>query len=269
MIGRLRTLGIVLAVFSLVFVAAGAFTLIKVNDGRNSLQAFSAAQNIKLTLRRQGPARRRHRRGWRGDPGAAQERLGLQRRQLRARPQGPARQHAERVHGPDGHHRLPHPQQHADGRPPGGRHGRGRHGLQGGHLPVPRRRPLLQRVQPGQPDRGQGSRPGLVGHRSRPDRGARRRHRDRHEPPDGARPRRPCSSGSAWSPSPRAPASCGPPARRRPRSRASRSRRCRPDQLPAARPWGGAATNEGPTSVGPSFDSVAVRPAPGSAPRPG
>jgi len=35
MIGLLRTLGIVLAVFSLVFMAAGAFTLLKVNDGRN------------------------------------------------------------------------------------------------------------------------------------------------------------------------------------------------------------------------------------------
>ena len=54
MIGRLRTLGIVLAVFSLVFMAAGAFTLIKVNDGRESLQAFSAAQNIKLSYNEDG-----------------------------------------------------------------------------------------------------------------------------------------------------------------------------------------------------------------------
>jgi hypothetical protein len=54
MIGRLRTLGIVLAVFSLVFMAAGAFTLYKVNDGRNSLQAFSAAQDIKLNYNDQG-----------------------------------------------------------------------------------------------------------------------------------------------------------------------------------------------------------------------
>jgi hypothetical protein len=54
MIGRLRTLGMVLAVFSLVFVAAGAFTLYKVNDGRNALQAFSAAQNVKLSYNDQG-----------------------------------------------------------------------------------------------------------------------------------------------------------------------------------------------------------------------
>ena len=54
MIGRLRTLGMVLAVFSLVFMAAGAFTLYKVNDGRNSLQAFSAAQDIKLNYNDQG-----------------------------------------------------------------------------------------------------------------------------------------------------------------------------------------------------------------------
>ena len=54
MIGRLRTLGIVLAVFSLVFMAAGAFTLYKVNEGRNSLQTFSAAQNVKLAYDEQG-----------------------------------------------------------------------------------------------------------------------------------------------------------------------------------------------------------------------
>ncbi len=54
MIGRLRTLGIVLAVFSLVFMAAGAVTLYKVNEGRNSLQAFSAAQNVTLTYNDQG-----------------------------------------------------------------------------------------------------------------------------------------------------------------------------------------------------------------------
>jgi len=54
MIGRLRTVGIVLAVFSLVFVAAGGFTLMKVIDGRNSLQAFSAAQDVKLAYNAQG-----------------------------------------------------------------------------------------------------------------------------------------------------------------------------------------------------------------------
>ena len=54
MIGRLRTLGIVLAVFSLVFMAAGAFTLYKVNEGRNSLQTFSEAQNVKLAYDEQG-----------------------------------------------------------------------------------------------------------------------------------------------------------------------------------------------------------------------
>ncbi len=54
MIGRLRTLGIVLAVFSLVFIAAGAFTAYKVNDGRNALQAFSAAQNVKLSYDQNG-----------------------------------------------------------------------------------------------------------------------------------------------------------------------------------------------------------------------
>jgi len=54
MIGRLRTLGIILAVFSLGFFLAGGFTLAKVNDGRNALQAFSAAQNVKLAYNDQG-----------------------------------------------------------------------------------------------------------------------------------------------------------------------------------------------------------------------
>jgi hypothetical protein len=54
MIGRLRTLGIVLAVFSLAFFIAGGFTAFKVVQGRDSLQAFSAAQGIKLSYNDQG-----------------------------------------------------------------------------------------------------------------------------------------------------------------------------------------------------------------------
>src|ERR1700752_390460 len=54
MISRLRKLGIVLTVFGLVFVAAGAFTVFKTNEGARSLQAFSAVQDIRLTYNEQG-----------------------------------------------------------------------------------------------------------------------------------------------------------------------------------------------------------------------
>ena len=54
MIGRLRNLGLVLAVLGIVFMAAGAFAFIKTQDGAKSLTAFSAAQNVKLTYNDQG-----------------------------------------------------------------------------------------------------------------------------------------------------------------------------------------------------------------------
>jgi hypothetical protein len=52
--GRLKILGVVLAVFGLVFVAAGGYAFIRTQDGANSLQAFSAAQNVKLAYNDQG-----------------------------------------------------------------------------------------------------------------------------------------------------------------------------------------------------------------------
>ena len=54
MIGRLRNLGLVLAVLGIVFMAAGAFAFIKTQDGAKSLTAFSAAQNVKLSYNDQG-----------------------------------------------------------------------------------------------------------------------------------------------------------------------------------------------------------------------
>ena len=54
MIGRLRALGLILAVFGLVFVAAGGYAFIKTQEGYRSLDAFSAAQNVKLTYNEQG-----------------------------------------------------------------------------------------------------------------------------------------------------------------------------------------------------------------------
>lgn len=52
--GRLKKLGIVLAVFGLGFVAAGGYAFLRTQDGAKSLQAFSAAQNVKLSYNDQG-----------------------------------------------------------------------------------------------------------------------------------------------------------------------------------------------------------------------
>ncbi len=49
MSGRLRIVGIVLTVFGLVFMAGGAYAALKVQEGYRSLDAFSAAQNVRLT----------------------------------------------------------------------------------------------------------------------------------------------------------------------------------------------------------------------------
>jgi len=54
MIGRLRGLGIVLAVFGIVFVAAGAYAFIRTQEGFRSLSAFSAAQNVSLSYNEDG-----------------------------------------------------------------------------------------------------------------------------------------------------------------------------------------------------------------------
>lgn len=54
MIGRLRTLGLVLAVFGIVSVAAGGYAFLKTQEGTQSLNALSAAQNVKLSYNDQG-----------------------------------------------------------------------------------------------------------------------------------------------------------------------------------------------------------------------
>jgi len=51
---RLRGLGALLAVFGLIFIAAGAFTLFKTQEGYRSLAAFSAAQGVELTYNDDG-----------------------------------------------------------------------------------------------------------------------------------------------------------------------------------------------------------------------
>jgi hypothetical protein len=54
MISRLKRLGIVLAIIGVAFVAAGGFAFLKTQEGYRSLNAFSAAQNVKLTYNDQG-----------------------------------------------------------------------------------------------------------------------------------------------------------------------------------------------------------------------
>jgi hypothetical protein len=54
MINRLKGLGIVLAIFGFVFVAAGGFAFFKVQEGQASLQAFSAAQGVELSYNEEG-----------------------------------------------------------------------------------------------------------------------------------------------------------------------------------------------------------------------
>ncbi|HEU4513077.1 MAG TPA: hypothetical protein VFR87_08225 [Nocardioidaceae bacterium] len=51
---RLQTLGIVLAVLGLGFLVGSGIAYAKVADGQDSLQAFSAAQNVELTYNEDG-----------------------------------------------------------------------------------------------------------------------------------------------------------------------------------------------------------------------
>ena len=52
--GRLKVIGVMLAVVGLVFIAGGGFAFYKSNQGAQSLQAFSAAQNVSLTYNESG-----------------------------------------------------------------------------------------------------------------------------------------------------------------------------------------------------------------------
>lgn len=52
--GRLKGLGVVLAVAGLVFIAGGGYAFYRTNQGAQALQTFSAAQNVKLSYNDQG-----------------------------------------------------------------------------------------------------------------------------------------------------------------------------------------------------------------------
>jgi hypothetical protein len=52
--GRLKGLGVMLAIIGLAFIAGGGFAYYKTDQGAKSLQAFSAAQNVSLTYNESG-----------------------------------------------------------------------------------------------------------------------------------------------------------------------------------------------------------------------
>ena len=52
--GRLKGLGAVLVIIGIAFVAAGGYAFMKTQEGAKSLQAFSAAQDVKLSYNDQG-----------------------------------------------------------------------------------------------------------------------------------------------------------------------------------------------------------------------
>ena len=52
--GRLKILGVMLAVFGLAFIAGGGYAYYKTDQGAKALQAFSAAQNVTLTYNQDG-----------------------------------------------------------------------------------------------------------------------------------------------------------------------------------------------------------------------
>jgi hypothetical protein len=54
LINRLRGLGIVLGLLGIAFMAVGAFSIFKVQEGTASLKAFSAAQGVELTYNADG-----------------------------------------------------------------------------------------------------------------------------------------------------------------------------------------------------------------------
>jgi hypothetical protein len=52
--GRLKGLGILLVIIGIGFVAGGGYAYLKTQEGARSLQAFSAAENVKLSYNDQG-----------------------------------------------------------------------------------------------------------------------------------------------------------------------------------------------------------------------
>jgi hypothetical protein len=52
--GRLKVIGVMLAVIGLAFIAGGGYAFYKTDQGAHALQAFSAAENVKLSYNESG-----------------------------------------------------------------------------------------------------------------------------------------------------------------------------------------------------------------------
>ena len=192
MIARLRGLGFVLAVMGILFIAGGAFAFVKTQEGLTSLNALSAAQDVKISYNEQGQLVDR------GETAGAEAIMALLRDDWKypvnladLNPNDPVVNTASEYMyqmATITYHTL---QQHPDGSPSRGRHGRRWHGLSGRHVRVRGRRTLLERLRSIQPDRGCGSREGLDRHGPCTDRAARRRDGHRLGPPVGPWDRRP------------------------------------------------------------------------------
>jgi hypothetical protein len=71
MYARFKVVGVALVMAGIMFAGVGAFTYLKTAEGAGSLQAFSAAQDVKLAYNDEGQLLDR------GDPAAAQEIMSL------------------------------------------------------------------------------------------------------------------------------------------------------------------------------------------------
>ena len=207
---------------------AGGYTFLKTQEGAKALQAFSAAQNVKLTYNDQGQlADRGKTEGAAAIMSLLTNDWGYTVDTAELNPNDPLVNTASEYMyqmATIAHHTL---DSATDGRPSRrtSRPSTAR-STKAGTYEFTDRRQLLDRLRPDQPDRGRGSRQGLDRHGPRADRRARRRQRHRLGPPDGPRPRGPLRRhrrarssstglGLVWA--------TRPPRRSRPRPSARRS----------------------------------------------
>ena len=183
--GRLKIIGVMLAVIGLAFIAGGGYAFYKTNQGAQVAPGIQrrAERHAQLQRSRTAGRPRRDRRR-RRDHGAAGQRLGLRGQHSRTstrtiRWSTPPASTCTRWP------RSPITPCTARRRSSSTRTSRlRRHRLRRRHVRVRERRPLLDRLRPGEPDRGCRPRADLDRHGTRADRRARRRQRHGLGPPD-------------------------------------------------------------------------------------
>ena len=155
---RLGVIGMMLIVVGFGFVVAGGVAYAKVQDGYDSLQAFSEVQNVQLNYNEDGQLVDR------GEVAGAEAIMAT----LTDTWQYPVSQSDFDPNDPLVNTASEYMYQmativhhttigHADGRPPRGRHGRRRHGVRGRDVRGRRDRPLLDRLRPLEPARRSGT----------------------------------------------------------------------------------------------------------------